>query len=106
MAIAIALFALLHFGREDADDGEEYAVEANALAHRPCAGEELGLRFRTDHADMGALLVFGAVEEAALVDIQLPDVLKDRPNAVDRPGVGVQIVLHGHVFLHLLARCG
>ena len=106
LAVAVVLFALLHLGREHADDGEQHAVQANGLAHRPCAGEELGLGLRPDDADVGALLVFGAVEEAALVGVELPDVLKDRPDAVHGPGVGVQIVLHRHVFLHLSARCG
>ena len=47
--------------------GEEYAVEADGFAHCPPAGEELGLGFGADHADVGALLVVRTVEEAALI---------------------------------------
>jgi hypothetical protein len=48
--------ALLHFRFEDADDGESDAVEADALAERIAAAEELGLGFRADDGDMGAIL--------------------------------------------------
>ena len=49
----------------------DHAVEADVFAQRPAAGEELGLGLRADDADVGALLVLGAVEEAALIDVQL-----------------------------------
>jgi hypothetical protein len=60
------VIGLLHLGEEDADDGERLAVEADVFAERPAAGEELGLGLRTDDADVGALLVLRAIEEAAL----------------------------------------
>ena len=97
--------ALLHLGAQHADDGEEHAVEADGFAHRPAAGEELGLGLGADDADMGALLLLCAVEEAACVGVELPDVLEDAAHAVHGPGVGVQIVLHGDVFVDLRARC-
>ncbi len=48
---------------------------------------------------MGALLLLLPVEKAPLVGIQLPDILKDAAHPVYRPGVGVQVVLHDHVFV-------
>jgi hypothetical protein len=53
---------LLHLGYQHADDGEDDAVEADGLADRPAAAEELGFGFRGDDANVGALLVFRAVE--------------------------------------------
>src|SRR5580658_10708026 len=43
---------------------------------------------------MGALLIFGAAEEAALVRSEFDDVSVGSARADDRPGVSVQIVLH------------
>ncbi len=76
LPVAIALFALLHLGSEDADDGKQHTVEADGLADRPGAGEELGLGLGADDANVSALLFFFAVEEAAGVGVELPDVLK------------------------------
>ncbi len=88
------VIGLLHFGEEDADDGERLPIEADTLTEGPFAGEELGLCLRTDDADMGALLVFGAIEEAALIDVEFEDVLVPGAHAVHAPGVDMQVILH------------
>ena len=48
---------------------------------------------------MGALLVLGAVEEAALIGNELDDVGVGGARADHGPGVGVQIVLHRCVLI-------
>ena len=75
------------------------AVEANGLTDGPGAGEELGLGFRAEDADVGALIVFRAVEEAALVGVELDDVGIGGARADDGPGVGVKVVLHGDIIV-------
>src|ERR1700733_3075703 len=100
LPVAVALCPFLHFGGEDTDDGEQHSVEPDALAHSPCAGKQLCLCLRTNYANVRALLIFSAVEEAALLDIELPDVLKNRAHAIHGPGVGVEIVLDRHVLLN------
>src|ERR1039458_3980 len=100
LAIAVVV-ALLHLGAQHANHGKDNAIEANSLADGPAAGEQLCLGLRPDYADVGPLLILGAIEEAALVGIQLEDVLKDGANAVYGPGVSMQIVLHGRVLPHL-----
>ena len=97
----ILLSALLHLGREHADDRKQHAIQPDRLTHGPRAGKELGLGLRTDHANMRALLILGSVKETPIVRIEFPDVLKHRPDAIHRPRVGVEIVLHRHVFLNL-----
>src|SRR6185503_121627 len=47
---------------------------------------------------MRPLLLLLPVEEATRIRIQLPDILKHCPHAIDRPRVRVQIVLHCHLF--------
>ena len=49
---------------------------------------------------MRPLLFLLPVEEAPCVRIEFPDVLKHRHHAINRPRVGVQIVLHRDVFVH------
>ena len=93
------VFTLLHLGEEHADDGEGLSVEADVFAQRPAAGEEPGLGLGADDADMGALIVLSAVEEAPLIDVELEDVLIDGADSVDGPGEGVQVVLHGDVLV-------
>ena len=97
-AVAVVV-ARLHLGGEYADDGEEDAVEADGLAQRIAAAEELRFGFRPDDANVGSLLVFGAVEEAALIQVQLPDVLKLGADSDNAPRVSMQIVLHGDLLI-------
>ena len=67
--VAVVVVALLHLGFHHADHGEGFAIQADRLAQSPAAGEELDFVFRSDDADVGALLVLGAIEEAALVKV-------------------------------------
>jgi hypothetical protein len=48
---------------------------------------------------MRPLLILGAVEKPPLIDIDLHNVLVNRPHAIHRPRVAMQIVLHGYVFV-------
>src|ERR1017187_10077028 len=91
------VIGLLHLGVEDADNGEGLAVEADVFAQRPTPGEELGLGLRTDDADMGALLVLRAIEDATLAGRELHDVLVGGEDSVHAPGVGMQVILHGDI---------
>ena len=59
----------------------------------PDAGVELGFGFRAEDADVSALVVFSAIEEAALIGSELDDVGVGRAGADDGPGVGMEIVL-------------
>ena len=88
-----------HLGLEDADDGEHDAVEANGLTDGPAAGEELGLGFGAEDADVGALLVLGAIEEATLIGVELDDVGIGGARADHGPGVGVKIVLYRYILI-------
>jgi hypothetical protein len=49
---------------------------------------------------VGALLLFEPVEEAAFVGVEDEDVEAFRADSVDRPGVGMQVVLDGGVLEH------
>ena len=62
------------------------------------AGEELGLGFGADDGYVGALLHVGGGEGATLVDGHVLDGHEFGGDAVDLPGVGVEIVLDGDVF--------
>ena len=72
-----------------------FALDANGLTHGPDAGEELGFGIGAEDADVRALVVFGAVEEAALIGSELDDVGVGGARADDGPGVGMEIVLDG-----------
>ena len=89
LPVAVVVVAFLHLGTEHADNGEHHTVEADRLSQSPAAGVELGLGLRADDADVGALQVFGAIEKTARIGVQLPDILKNRANAIYGPGVGV-----------------
>ena len=94
------VFAFDHFGAQDADDGEHDAVETDALADGIAAGEELGFGIGADDADVGALLLFEAVEEPAFVDFESEDVEAFGAYAVYLPTVGMKVVLDGCVLEH------
>ena len=89
--------ALLHLGLEDADDLEADAVDADGLAEREDAGEELGLGFGADDGDVGARLDVRGRDDAALGDVHVLNRLELGLDAVDLPGVGVEFVLDGDV---------
>jgi len=51
----------------------------------PIAGEQFGLVLRAEDAYVRALLIFGSIEEAALVEVELPNLLVYRANAIHVP---------------------
>ena len=100
MAVLMLFSPSTILGREDADDGEEDAVDADGFSEGVAAGEELGFGIAADDADVGALLLFLPVEESAFVGVEGEDVQAFGAHAVDGPGVGVEVVLDGGVLEH------
>src|ERR1700744_378833 len=85
------VIALLHFGLEDADDGEATAIEADALADRIAATEEFGLRLGSDNGNVSAVLIVLLGEEAALVDVKFENIGDFGAVAVNLPGIHVLV---------------
>jgi len=90
---------LLHAGLADADNLEGNAIDANGLIEGGHAGEEFVASLRAEHGVEAVLLVIGVIDEATLINVDIPDVLHRGIDAGDAEGERAVFILDGGVLL-------